>query len=109
RHLRGDLDAILLRALQKEPDKRYRSVAEFGDDVRRHLEGKPIVARGNKLGYRIRTALAHDWRVQIASVAIVLCTLVLSSVSLFHFYSGGWTASQSANVGPGAERTSIAV
>ena len=109
RHLRGDLDAILLRALQKEPDKRYRSVAEFGDDVRQHLEGKPIVARGNKLGYRIRTALAHDWRVQIASVAIVLCILVLSSASLFHSYSGEWAASQSANAGPGAERTSIAV
>jgi non-specific serine/threonine protein kinase/serine/threonine-protein kinase len=50
--LDADLDAITLRALRKEPDKRYRSVDEFSEDVRRYLEGLPVTARGGELAYR---------------------------------------------------------
>src|SRR5215469_3253877 len=75
--LRGDLDAILLRALQKEPSLRYSSVAGFAEDLRRHLAGKPVHARGSKAGYRVRTALLHDRRVQIASALVMLCLIGL--------------------------------
>jgi serine/threonine protein kinase/tetratricopeptide (TPR) repeat protein len=74
--LRGDLDAILVRALQKEPSLRYSSVAGFAEDVRRHLAGKPVQARGSKAGYRVRTAL-HGRRVQAASTVAMLCLLGL--------------------------------
>ena len=50
--LDADLDAITLRALRKEPARRYRSVDEFSEDVRRYLEGLPVVARGGQLAYR---------------------------------------------------------
>src|SRR5262249_39031806 len=75
--LRGDLDAILLRALQKEPSLRYSSVAGFAEDVRRNLAGKPVQARSSKAGYRVRTALLHDRRVQIVSAVAILCLIGL--------------------------------
>jgi len=43
--LRGDLDAIVLKALRKEPAQRYISATAFADDVRRHLERHPVDAR----------------------------------------------------------------
>jgi serine/threonine protein kinase len=47
-----DLDDITLRALRKEPDKRYSSVEQFSEDVRRYLDGLPVIARGDRLSYR---------------------------------------------------------
>jgi tetratricopeptide (TPR) repeat protein/tRNA A-37 threonylcarbamoyl transferase component Bud32 len=53
RELRGDLDAILLKALRKEPGQRYASAAEFAADLERHLAGKPVLARRGSLLYRV--------------------------------------------------------
>jgi tRNA A-37 threonylcarbamoyl transferase component Bud32/tetratricopeptide (TPR) repeat protein len=52
RALRGDLDAILLKALRKEPGARYASAGDFAADLRRHLEGRPVLARRGTLLYR---------------------------------------------------------
>jgi Protein kinase domain len=52
RRLEGDLDKILLKALAKDPVRRYRSVEQFSEDVRRHLEGLPVAARGDTYWYR---------------------------------------------------------
>ena len=41
----GDLDTIVLKALEKDPQRRYGSVEQFSEDIRRHLEGMPIPAR----------------------------------------------------------------
>jgi eukaryotic-like serine/threonine-protein kinase len=54
RRLSGDLDAILLQALQTRPEARYASVAAFREDLERHLSGHPVTARGNAIGYRTR-------------------------------------------------------
>jgi eukaryotic-like serine/threonine-protein kinase len=50
--LHGDLDAIVLKALEKEPDRRYPSAEEMARDVERHLTGKPVQARAPTLSYR---------------------------------------------------------
>jgi tetratricopeptide (TPR) repeat protein/predicted Ser/Thr protein kinase len=50
--LRGDLDNIILMALRKEPDRRYGSVEQFSEDIRRFLEGLPVTARNDSLLYR---------------------------------------------------------
>ncbi len=52
RQLAGDLDNIALMALRKEPERRYQSVEQFSEDIRRHLAGLPVVARKDTFGYR---------------------------------------------------------
>ena len=52
RRLKGDLDTILLKALAKDPLRRYWSVEQFSEDVRRHLEGMPVAAREDSFWYR---------------------------------------------------------
>ncbi|MEL7060487.1 MAG: serine/threonine-protein kinase, partial [Acidobacteriota bacterium] len=52
RRLDGDLDAILVKALARRPEDRYSSVDRFADDVRRHLDERPIEARPPSLAYR---------------------------------------------------------
>jgi serine/threonine protein kinase/Tfp pilus assembly protein PilF len=79
RQLRGDLDAILLRALQKEPTLRYPSVAEFAEDIRRHLVGEPVRAREHKAAYRIKTRLLHNRNVQVWLGATILALLFVAA------------------------------
>ncbi len=55
RRLRGDLDNIVLMALRKEPERRYRSADQLAEDIGRHLQHMPVIARGNTLGYRVTT------------------------------------------------------
>lgn len=50
--LRGDLDNIILMALRKEPQRRYSSVERFAEDIRRHLENLPVIARKDTARYR---------------------------------------------------------
>jgi serine/threonine protein kinase len=52
RRLRGDLDNIVLKALRKEPERRYASVEQFSEDIRRHLKGLPVIARPDTFLYR---------------------------------------------------------
>jgi len=52
KYLRGDLDNIILMALRKEPARRYASVEQFADDIRRHMQNMPIRARKDTLSYR---------------------------------------------------------
>jgi serine/threonine protein kinase len=52
RELAGDLDNIVLMAMRKEPERRYQSVDQLSEDVRRHLKGRAVKARQDTLGYR---------------------------------------------------------
>ncbi|MDX2032167.1 MAG: serine/threonine-protein kinase [Blastocatellia bacterium] len=52
RRLSGDLDNIVMMAMRKEPERRYPSVEQFSEDLRRHLVGLPVVARKDTFGYR---------------------------------------------------------
>src|SRR6202167_6070054 len=52
RRLRGDLDTIAMKALRKEPERRYASVAEFSEDIGRYLTGMPVKARKSTIAYR---------------------------------------------------------
>jgi eukaryotic-like serine/threonine-protein kinase len=75
RQLRGDLDTIILRAMSKAPDRRYRGAGDLADDLRRYLEGRPVQARRDTLGYRTRKFLGRN-KTGMAAVAIILITLL---------------------------------
>jgi serine/threonine-protein kinase len=81
--LRGDLDAIVLRALRRQPEHRYTSAAEFGQDVRRFLDGEPVLARGNSWTYQIsRLARRYAARVSLAAAAFLLLVALAAFATL---------------------------
>ncbi|MCS6804680.1 MAG: serine/threonine-protein kinase [Acidobacteriota bacterium] len=51
--LEGDLDNIVLMAMRKEPQRRYSSVEQFSEDIRRHLVGLPVIAQKGTVRYRV--------------------------------------------------------
>ena len=64
RELAGDLDNIVLMALHKAPERRYGSVEQLSEDIRRHLEGLPVVARQDTFAYRTsKFVKRHRWGV----------------------------------------------
>ncbi|MGD9905740.1 MAG: protein kinase [Vicinamibacterales bacterium] len=71
RHLRGDLDAIVATATQKDPSRRYASAAALADDVRRHLDGRPIAARLDSASYRLGRFVRRYWLPLTAAAALV--------------------------------------
>lgn len=75
RRLAGDLDMIVLKALRKELDRRYASVEQFSEDIRRHLEGLPVVARPDTFAYRAsKFVRRHALGVGITAVTLLLLT-----------------------------------
>jgi len=75
RQLAGDLDAIALTALRREPNHRYGSVQALREDVRRHLARLPISARRDTLAYRTGRFLRRN-RAAAAAAALALVSLV---------------------------------
>ena len=77
--LRGDLDNIVLKALRKEPQRRYLSVQEFSEDIRRHLEGLPVTATPDTLTYRAEKFVQRH-KAGVLAAAGVLLTLIAATV-----------------------------
>ncbi|HET7373170.1 MAG TPA: serine/threonine-protein kinase, partial [Gemmatimonadaceae bacterium] len=71
RTIRGDLDVISLKALAKEPDRRYDSAGALAEDVRRYLDGRPVLARPDSVWYRASKFAARH-RAGVAAAALVL-------------------------------------
>ena len=84
RSLEGDLDNIILKALRKEPERRYWSVQEFSDDIRRHLSGMPVTATADTKLYRLSKFVErHRHGVISAGVGLLLlCTVSTIAVWL---------------------------
>ncbi len=79
RLLQGDLDTIVLKALQKDSVRRYRSVQDMADDLTRYLEGRPVLARPDSFAYRAgKFILRH--RASLVGTAIALALLVVVGV-----------------------------
>ena len=77
RQLTGDLDNIVLMALRKEPSRRYGSVEQLSEDLRRHLEGLPVTARQSTLAYQVGTFVRRH------KLAVGLAVLILAMVVAF--------------------------
>ena len=75
RLLRGDLDNIVLKAMRKEPHRRYQSAAEFAEDIRRYLVGLPVIARKDTWSYRSAKFVRRN-RIAVGAGALVLIALI---------------------------------
>ncbi len=83
RRLRGDLDNIVLKALQRDPGRRYSSVEQFSEDIRRHLDGLPIAARPDTATYRAAKFVRRHWLGVISAAAVVAALAVGLGVSMY--------------------------
>lgn len=81
--LRGDLDIIVLTALQEEPARRYPSAHALGEDIERYLTQQPILARKDTVAYRVRKFVRRH-RVGVGASAVAAATLVVASAVSIH-------------------------
>ena len=71
--LTGDLDNIILKALQKDPERRYSSVEQFAEDISRSLNGLPVIAHKDSIFYRSSKFIErHKTGVLVASLILIL-------------------------------------
>lgn len=79
RKLSGDLDNIVLMALRKDSQRRYNSVAQFSADIKRHLDGLPVIARKDTFQYRAGK-FARRHRLGVAAGVLIAASLVTGVV-----------------------------
>ncbi len=89
--LRGDLDWILARTLEKDPEERYASVSELAADLQRHLANQPVLAGPPTGAYRVRKFIARNRGKVLASVATLVAMVVGLTFSVW-----GWVSTQRA-------------
>jgi serine/threonine protein kinase/tetratricopeptide (TPR) repeat protein len=77
--LRGDLDWIAMRCLEKDRERRYGSAQELADDIRRHVRDEPVLARPPSTSYRVQKFVARN-RLACASIAAVATALIVGTV-----------------------------
>ncbi len=73
--IRGDLDNIVLKALRKEPERRYSSAENFSGDIERHLKGLPVMARPNTFSYRAEKFYKRNKVSMLAAIVIAVAVL----------------------------------
>ena len=81
RALAGDLDTIVMKALRKEPERRYGTARELAEDLRRHLEGRPIAARPDTVGYRLSKYVRRN-ALLVGSALAIIATLTIALVAV---------------------------
>jgi non-specific serine/threonine protein kinase/serine/threonine-protein kinase len=83
KRLQGDLDNIVLMALRKEPGRRYASVEQFAEDIRRDLDNIPVVAHQDSLWYRASKFVSRH-RAGVAASVVMLLVLVAGLAATFY-------------------------
>ena len=83
KRLAGDLDTILLRALEKDPNRRYPTVGMLSADLERHLSHQPVLARPDTTVYRMRKFIRRHSGFVAASVAVAATLVGGTAVSMY--------------------------
>jgi serine/threonine protein kinase/tetratricopeptide (TPR) repeat protein len=100
--LAGDLDNIVLKAIRKEPERRYASAEQLAADIQRHLDGQRIVARGDTVTYSaLKYVQRHRAPLMAALVAAVLVSVMMA---FLHFRNAA-----SPDAAAQAPRRSVAI
>lgn len=89
RALRGDLDAICMRALEPNPEERYESAAHLTADLRAHLERRPVLARGNRWRDHLRCFI-HRQRLATAAISVAVLATFAVFLAVFVAYMAGF-------------------
>ena len=92
KHLAGDLDAIVMKAIRKEPDRRYASVEQFDNDIARWLDGLPVEARSGAWTYRASKLL----RRRLVPILLASSIALIVGVSAFTSLQSARRANQAA-------------
>ncbi len=82
RALKGDLDSVVLKALRKDPRRRYASVEQFSDDLRRCVEGLPVRARPDTPSYRVSKFVRRNRKGVIAAATVLLALIAGFAVAV---------------------------
>jgi non-specific serine/threonine protein kinase/serine/threonine-protein kinase len=81
--LRGDVDAIVLKALRRDPTQRYQSAAQLADDIRKHLTSHPVSAREDSPTYRIGLAFRRNHFAATAAVAALFLLVFIAVIAVW--------------------------
>jgi len=104
KRLSGDLDTIVLRALAKEPERRYPSAAALAEDLRRHLAGRPVTAYPDSLAYRARKFVVRH-RLGVAAAAVATIALAAgATMAIFQAAEARRERDRAASAADRAER-----
>ena len=79
--LRGELDWVVIRSLEKSRERRYPTATAFADDVRRYLQNEPVLARPVTTAYRLRKFIAKHRSSVVVATAMVLTLLLATLIS----------------------------
>ena len=85
--LAGDLDTLVLKAIEQDPKRRYSTMEAFADDIERYLESKPISARPATLGYRARKLIRRNAWPLAAGATMLALILVLAVGALMGLHT----------------------
>ncbi|MCA9756921.1 MAG: serine/threonine protein kinase, partial [Candidatus Eisenbacteria bacterium] len=80
RALESELDLVIARTLHKDPARRYATVDQLAEDIGRHLDGKPVLARGDAFSYRAAKFIGRN-RLLVSAAAILALVIVAGSIS----------------------------
>jgi serine/threonine-protein kinase len=81
RRIRGDLDRIVLTALRDEPERRYASAGQLGEEIDRFLEGRAVLAQPDTVAYRVRTFVRRNRLAVTAAAVLVSCITTFGVVA----------------------------
>jgi serine/threonine protein kinase len=107
RRLRGDLDWICIKALEKSRDQRYATVHDFAADIRRHLADEPVLAGRPSSMYRLAKFVRRN-RLQVAAGTAVAAALIVGMVTSWRFYLQADAAAKTAQAALTAEQSARA-
>jgi len=83
--LKGDLDWIIMKALEKDRFRRYDSANSLADDVRNHLNNQPVTAAQPSAVYRLRKFYQREQPLANAALAVAACIILGTAAATFQF------------------------
>lgn len=98
--LDGDIDTILIKALHKEPQRRYQSIAAFSEDIERYISGEPVMAKADSSAYRL-SLFINRHKIGVAMTSMLMVVLISSLVLI----SNAWLEADNARAEAEAAKT----